>query len=112
MENRLIIYPFKIPCGYTGLQILEICDNSRVEHAGRPCKDRVKAKKKPMSTACITVSSEGVRSWGFMDYHFGRRLVPRQRNCPLRDTLATVLALWGKEVGNGKRELHTCELGL
>lgn len=42
MENPLI----KIPYGYTVLQMLEIYDSSRVELTGRPCKDRVKAKKK------------------------------------------------------------------
>lgn len=45
--------------------------------------DRVKANKKIMSTACITVSSEGVRSWGFMDCHFSRRLVPQLWHCPI-----------------------------
>lgn len=83
-----------------------------MELTGGPCKDRVKAKKKTMSTACITVSSEGVRSWAFMDCHLSRRLVPQQWNCLLRNTLATVLALSGEEVGSGKRELRTLELGL
>lgn len=43
-----------------------------------------------------------------MDCPFSRRkLGSQQWNCLLRNTLATVqLALWGREVGSGKRELH------
>lgn len=93
MENPFIIYRFKIPYEYTVLQVLEICDNSRVELTGRLCKDRVKAKKKKMVTACITVCSERVKSWDFTDCHFSRRrLVQQLWNCPLRNTLAAVLA--------------------
>lgn len=81
---------------------LKMCDNSRMELTGGPCKERVKAKEK--DNVYSLHHCEGVRSWAFMDCHLSRRrLVPQQWNCFLRNTLATALALSGKEVGSGKR---------
>lgn len=51
------------------MYILEICDNSGLELIGRPCKDRVKAKKKTVSTPA-SLSSEEMRSWGFCGLPF------------------------------------------
>lgn len=77
--------------------MLKICDNSRVELTGRPCKDLVKAKKTAVSIACITVSREGVRSWAFMECHFSRRGVLQQWICALRNTGNSTCLLSGKK---------------
>lgn len=111
-----LIYPFKIPYGTQSCRYWRSVITQRVELTGRPCKDRVKAKKKTMSTACITVSSEGVRSWAFIDCHFSSQWKKTRTitvKLPFEEYTGngTCLLCREKRLVVGK-ELHTLELGL